>query len=449
MIFTVLATRGWAQTASPSYRLGQDDRISVLVQNHPEFSGDFLLPADGAIDLPVAGRIAASGKTLMELTEIITTRLRATLRDPQVHVNLKEQRVQCIFVLGNVAKPGAYDLKPEWRITEALAIAGGSSAPPADCRVMLLRRKERTRFEMTAVLRNDPNANPALLPGDVLTIERIELLPVYVTGAVKAPGVYEVRTGCSVVEAIAQAGGLTLPERDVHIAVIRDGKPAVDPCASETSHAATALLRGDVVKVDSVYDLPVTISGKVKTPGPYILKTGDRLLNALAAAGGVADNAATSRLTIVHRDGATATVNLAQSLQQGNVQQNQLLMAGDLIIVPEAVARVAVLGYVNSPGFFSLPDGQTVRVTDALGLAHGIENQRGGIRKVALLRTVNGKQQRITCDLEKFFATADLAQNPEVHPDDIIYVPQNSKPNWDMIFRALSTVSLVYGQILN
>jgi len=536
IIAVLLVVSGFARAASPSYRLGPDDRISVLVQSHPELSGDFLLPADGIIDLPGVGRTVATGKTLDELTELITAGLRTTLRDPQVHVNLTEQRPQRIFVLGDVARPGAYDLKPEWRITEALAVAGGQLATPADCRAILLRNDERTIRDLPTVLRNDPGANPALQPGDVLTIERIELFPVYVTGAVKAPDMYQLRAGggavealalaggltaqvaeltavvmrgseeaaaldldaalvkhnakaniplrrgdllivkprdqvsvyvmgavnrpglfellagSGVVEAIAQAGGFTLPERDLRIALVRGAKTVAevnvaDAFAGANPCANLPLQPGDVVKVDSIYVLPVTVSGKVKNPGPYELKTGDRLLDALAAAGGTLENAAVSRLTLVHRDGTLVTVNLARSLQQGDMTQNLLLAPGDHIIVPEVVARVAVLGYVNNPGFFPMPDDQPLRVTDAIGLARGMENKRGGMRKVAILRVVNGQQQRMICDLEKFFATADPACNPALQADDIVYVPETKKPDWEIIFRAISAVGLVYGQV--
>ncbi|MHB9106393.1 MAG: SLBB domain-containing protein [Armatimonadota bacterium] len=532
-VFILLCcTLGLAQV-TPAYRLGPDDRISVFVQDHPELSGDFLLPADGVIDLPVAGRLEASGKTLSELTEAVTVRLKTSLRTPRVHVNLKEARLQRVFVLGDVARPGAYDLKPDWRITEALAVAGGQLTTPADCRAILLRENERTVRDLPAVLRNDAGANPVLRTGDVLTIERIELFPVYVTGAVKSPGMYQlragggavealalagglsaqvtdvsaaimrgteqaatvdldaalvkhdakaniplqrgdllivkpqewvsvyvmgavgkpglldIRAGSGVVEAIARAGGFTLPEHDLRISVVRGSHAVAEADTAQAMKVNVPLQPGDVVKVDSIRVLPVTVSGQVKTPGSYELKTGDRLLDALAVAGGTLENAATSRLSIVHRDGTLATVDLARSLQQGDMAQNLPLVAGDLIIVPESIDRVAVLGYVNKPGFYPVPDGRALRLTDALGLAGGTENQRGGIKQVAILRMVNGQQQRVICDLEKFFKSADPACNPSLLADDIVYVPETRKPNWDVIFRALSAVGLVYGQVLN
>jgi len=537
MFVILFSAIGLAQVAPPAYRLGPDDRISVLVQDHPELSGDFLLPADGMIDVPVAGRLQASGKTLSELSEAVTARLKTSLRNPSVHVNLRDARLQRVFVLGDVARPGAYDLKPDWRITEALAVAGGQLTTPADCRAILLRENERTIRDLPAVLRNDAGANPVLIPGDVLTIERIELFPVYVTGAVKAPGMYQlragggavealalagglsaqvtevsavvmrgkeeaatldldaalvkhdakaniplqrgdllivkpqawvavyvmgavntpglfdIRAGCGVVEAIARAGGFTLPEHDLRISVVRGSRAVAEADTAEAFGANPKmngpLQAGDVVKVDSIRVLPVTVSGQVKTPGAYELKTGDRLLDALAAAGGALENAATSRLSVVHRDGTLATINLARSLQQGDMAQNLPLVAGDMIIVPESIDRVAVLGYVNKPGFYPMPDGRSLRLTDALGLAGGMENQRGGIKQVAILRMVDGKQQREICDLEKYFKSADPTCNPALQTDDIVYVPETRKPNWDVIFRALSAVGLVYGQVLN
>lgn len=536
-VFIMLCSTFALAQGAPAYRLGPDDRISVFVQDHPELSGEFLLPADGVIDVPLAGRLQAAGKTLDELAGDITARLKTSLRAPSVHVNLKEARLQRVFVLGDVARPGAYDLKPGWRITEALAVAGGQVAAPGDCRAVLLRDSTRTVHDLSAVLRNDAGANPVLQPGDVLTIERIELFPVYVTGAVKSPGLHQLRAGggavealalaggltaqvtevsavvmrgaeeaatldlyaalvkhdaqanipmqrgdllivkpqewvsvyvmgavgkpglqdikagSGVVEAIARAGGFTLPEHDLRISVLRGSRVVAETGSAEAFGANPTLILslqpGDVVKVDSVRVLPVTVSGQVKAPGSYELKAGDRLLDALAAAGGTLENSAISRVFVVHRDGTLATANLAHSLQQGDMAQNLPLAAGDLIIVPESIDRVAVLGYVNKPGFFPMPDGQPLRLTDAISLAGGMENQRGGIKQVAIVRTVDGRQQRIICDLERYFKSADPACNPTLQPDDIVYVPETRKPNWDIIFRAISAVGLVYGQVLN
>lgn len=89
------------------YKIGSEDVISVTVARHAQFSGDFYIPTDGVVDLPGVGRVTATGKTLGELSDYVTTRLSKRLRDPEVTVTLKSPRMQRVYVLGSVERPGA------------------------------------------------------------------------------------------------------------------------------------------------------------------------------------------------------------------------------------------------------------------------------------------------------------------------------------------------------
>ena len=622
-LLLIVAAMAIAQELPLSYRLGPEDTITVQILGQPELSGEYFISPDGVINFPAVGAVLVSGKTIGEITKLITQKLQGRLRDPEVFINLKLTRMQRVYVLGEVAKPGVFDLKANWRITEALAAAGGSVKLSRDFRVVLLHNDGmRQTFELPDVLRGVPTANPTLVTGDVVTVEPLELdpvyvigavkspglyelrpgggavealtlagglsapvadvsavvvrgkqevavvnliaalqqsdprantplqrgdvllvkpqemlpvyvigavkmpgiydmppgsgavealtraggllapvadvsavvvrgkqeaatvdlvaalqkndsrannplqrgdillvkplelLPVYVTGAVARPGLYDIRPGRGVVEAIAQAGGLTLAEQDVHITVIRDAHEVAElnvaaALTKADPQANIAVQRGDVVKVETLFAMPITVSGRVKIPGVYKLRQGDRVMDALSTAGGPLEQAALSRLTIIHRDGTSIVADLARATQQGDLTHNLPLAAGDLVLVPEIISRVAVLGFVGQPGTYTLPDGLAVRLTDVLAMAKGMDNKRGGITKVAVLRMVNNKQERIICDLRQYIAKADLKQNPEIHADDIVYVPETSKPDWDLIFRALSSVGIVYGQVNN
>ncbi|MCE5198343.1 SLBB domain-containing protein [bacterium] len=360
---------GLSDEQCPAYTIGPEDVVSVTVTRHPEFSGDFLVPADGNINIPAIGTLAASGKSLCDLAADVKKRLKPRLRDPEVAVALKSARPQRVYVLGAVDKPGAYDAKPGWRITEAMAAAGGltQGTEASDCCVTVLRAgtQKQDTFQLPDVMKGSLDANTAVASGDVITVRSQETIPIYVMGKVKTPGLYRLR------------------------------------------------------------------------------KDNSGVMAALSVAGGTLDEAALSKVTISRTSGSTEKVDLAPAVLKGGQEPKILLEPGDTVLVPAETSRIAVMGYVNKPGFFPLSSDQTVSVIDALGMAGGIENKRGNLGAVAILRTVNGKQERINVDVQNFLKSGNPASNPPVQPGDIVYVPQTSKPDWDFVVRSLTAVGIM------
>lgn len=352
-----------------AYKLGPEDVITVTVARHPEFSGDFLIPSDGNVTLPSIGQIKVAGQTIKELCDYVTEQLRDRLLNPEVTVSLKTARMQRVYVLGAVSKPGPYDVKLGWRITEAVAAAGGltSGIEPADCKATVLKSTngERQSVEFSAAVTGIKDANLSIESGDVLTVEAEETMPVYVVGKVKSPGLYRLRKS---------------------------------------------------------------------SPG---------LMEAITLAGGSLDEAALSRITVTHMSGGSDSVDLTPAVHDGKLESNIKLQTGDLVTVPETTSKVAILGYVRTPGFYTLKDGQKLMLADALGVAGGPENKRGGLSSVIVIRSQRNKQEKLSYDLNKFLKSGDLAQNPEIKPGDVVYIPETGKPDWEMVFRAVSTVGVL------
>jgi len=513
--------------AAATYRLGPDDTITVTVLRHTEYSGTFLIPLDGTVAFPGVGEVVVTGKTLTELTELLTERLKVRLNAPEVTITLLNARASRVYVLGVVAHPGVYDMKPEWHVTEALAAAGGIICQPVDAKAYILHATGvRQDFDLLAALRTGAAANPTLLVGDVVTVETVELMPVYVLGLVKSPGMLDVRKGTTILEALtqaggplpsdrelfitvtrgktqvakfallapldtiqqnaplergdilqigpgetlisvfvmgavknngpcqvrpdggisevlAQAGGLTLPVQDVRLTLVRNGHEQV---ITEMT-APINLQSFDIIKVDPLYAVSVTVYGNVARPGNYLVRETDTALQALALAGGATSNAALSRVAVTHRSGVMETINLAPSGPNALPVTTLKLAPGDIIVVPEITSKFAVLGYVNSPGIYPLLDNKPMLLTEAIAMAKG-NDKRAGLGHVAVLRAVDGKQQLYTYNIEKFLKSGDATQNPMVQPGDILYVPETRKPDWSMILQGLSTISIVYSQVL-
>ncbi|HEY3377193.1 MAG TPA: SLBB domain-containing protein [Armatimonadota bacterium] len=448
VIFSLLITSliTFAQSPSPTYRLGAEDTISLVVLKHPEFSGDFLIPSDGVLDLPGVGKVTISGKTIDDVTGELVQRFSERLLRPEVTIVLRTPRIQRMYVLGAVRSPGIFDFKEGWHITQALAAAGGLSGPIEDCTVTLLRAAtgKQLKISMSEAFAAKPDANLSLAPGDVLTIEQIELMPIYVMGAVKTPGMTDLRAGSGVAEALAKAGGLTIPAAEARITLQRNGKLVATIAPKQLT--AVPMQRGDILTVDPLRATSVMVTGSVKTPGLFELKDGEGVVEAITLAGGASDKAALSHVKIVRSTGVMETVDMAQAFRSEKSIVNVKLASGDLIIVPEITSGVVVLGYVSAPGYYPLADGKRVLLSEVIALAKGPDLRRAGINKVAIQRTMNdGTQTRMIVDLEHFMKTGDAKSNPEIQPNDIVYVPQTRKPDWAAIFQAtLSASSLLY-----
>ena len=107
-----------------------------------------------------------------------------------------------------------------------------------------------------------------------------------------------------------------------------------------------------------------------------------------------------------------------------------------------------MLGFVNHPGVIPLQDNKHFVLSDVVGLAGGVVTTRGGNQAVAILRTTNGKPERLVVDMRKYFKTGNVKYNPEVKAGDVIFVPETTKPDWSTIFEALSSVAITYGQVI-
>lgn len=442
-----------AQVPTSTYRLGPEDVIAVNVQRHPDYSGDFPVAPDGTVDVPGAGKVRVAGKTLTEITAQITATLNKRLRDPEVTVTLHSPRAQQVFVLGAVTRPGAFDLKETRHLNEALAAAGGPAsatsnpassttdtlAPdPHDCTVTLMHADgKQTLYKLSDLMSAQAGANVELVAGDIVIVEVLKTLPVFVVGAVKAPGSCQLRPGQGVVEALALAGGLLFSPEDVTV-TLRHGHESrlVNPRATEPQ----PLQRGDVLTVEPLRAVHITVAGQVTRPGVYDLKAGEGVMTALALAGGPVPTASLRHVIVAHAAGRRDELDLTPALRMGTTEPKLPLESGDLVLVPQNTRAVAVLGYVGQPGYYPLSEEKAWTLSEVLGLANGMTQKTSGLSHVALLRTeADGKQTRKIVNLEKFFKNGDAQGNPLVFPGDVVYVPKSNTPDWGLIFQAVTS----------
>jgi polysaccharide biosynthesis/export protein len=157
------------------YRIGPEDVLQVSVFGNEALSRTVPVRPDGMISLPLLNDVRAAGLTPMELRVALMKKLVEFVPSPEVAVIVTEVRSFMISVIGQVMKPGRYDLKSSATVVDALAMAGGFKEFAERSRIVVMRPEGTTRKRLTfdydkisATTR--PQENFALRPGDIVMV---------------------------------------------------------------------------------------------------------------------------------------------------------------------------------------------------------------------------------------------------------------------------------------
>ena len=126
--------------AYPSeFLLGPEDVLEVVVFRNTDLSRQVVVRPDGMISMPLIGDVQAAGLSADQLAERITKRLKEFKENPAVSVSVKEINSYNVFVLGEVAKPGKYQLKSYTTLLQAISLAGGFTPFAAKNKLQVVR----------------------------------------------------------------------------------------------------------------------------------------------------------------------------------------------------------------------------------------------------------------------------------------------------------------------
>jgi polysaccharide export outer membrane protein len=157
------------------YRIGPGDEIYVLVADQQALSGVFTIGPDGSYIQPVVGNVSLNGLTPKEATAQLTARLAGILVRPQVSVSVTKRRPIRVSVIGEVQRPGRFEMPYDESILSALATAGGLNEFADSDSIYVVRREPhllRIRFRLRDL--SGPEAISArfrLNDSDVLVVE--------------------------------------------------------------------------------------------------------------------------------------------------------------------------------------------------------------------------------------------------------------------------------------
>ena len=161
-----------APAKAEPYRIGCADVLDVVVWHDPDVSRELPVRPDGVISLPIAGELAAAGKTTAALEQEIRQKLLPFVQDPHVTVIVKEMNSSRVFVTGEVQHPGAYPLSGRTSLVQAIALAGGlSEFASANSIVVIRKQGKRIPVHYSDLVSDDGEVPQFVLePGDTVVV---------------------------------------------------------------------------------------------------------------------------------------------------------------------------------------------------------------------------------------------------------------------------------------
>ncbi len=240
------------QASAAEYRLGSGDVVRINVYQNPDLAIETRVTETGLVSYPLLGSIRIGGLTVTAAEKFIADGLRNGnfVKQPQVTLVVMQVRGNQASVLGQVNRPGRYPIEvADMRLTDLLAMAGGTAASGADLVVVTgTRNGQPFRLEVdlpTVFAPGGVEKDVVILNGDAVWVDRQPI--VYIYGEVQRPGPMRLERGMTLMQSLATGGGLNQRGTEKGIRVHRraaDGKVQVITPAMDD-----ALRDGDVVYV--------------------------------------------------------------------------------------------------------------------------------------------------------------------------------------------------------
>jgi polysaccharide export outer membrane protein len=162
--------------ADAAYTVKPGDTLLVSVWKEPDLQAPVLVRPDGMFSFPLAGQMDARNKTVQELQQELTSKLKKFISDPVVTLSIQEIKGNKVYVIGQVQKPGDFIVNPRVDVMQALSMAGGTTPFAALGDITILRRNDTGQqqalpFKYTDVVHGrNLQQNIMLQAGDVVVV---------------------------------------------------------------------------------------------------------------------------------------------------------------------------------------------------------------------------------------------------------------------------------------
>jgi protein involved in polysaccharide export with SLBB domain len=439
----------------PDYVLGPGDALTIHLWGGTTQSIARIIDRDGSIFLPEAGSIDLAGLPLGKAQDVIESALKQQYRNAQVVVTVSRLRSVRVYVVGDVQRPGGYDISSLSTPVSALYAAGGPTAAGSLRTLRHFRGKQLIEDVdlYDFLLHGIRTGSAPFESGDTLLVPPAGPL-VTISGTIKRPAIYELRGGeTSLATVIDDAGGLTAAASLSHIIIERIAYnhqretvtlPNAGNHNAQSDHdaiAAFSLKDGDRIRVDPILPYSqrvVYLAGHVVRPGRIAYSEGMRLSDVLHSYQDMLPEPAAHgelvRLIPPDLHAETIDFNVPDVLI-GNA--NVDLQPFDTVRVfgryQVDAPKVTVLGEVQRPGTYPMSQGMT---------AAQLVRMAGGFKRDALTQSAdltsydlqNGNavvENQVTVQIGAAVTGTDPHADAALKPGDILAIHQIT--NWENI----------------
>jgi protein involved in polysaccharide export with SLBB domain len=461
----------------PDYRLGPGDQVVLVLTGDVQASYSLNVTREGSIVIPEVGQMFVNGLTMEQLEDRLYGRLgqvyasvaRGASAGTHFQVSLGQLRTNQVYLIGEVERPGAYQVSAVASVFNALYDAHGPSRDGSFRHIEVRRggKVVQTVDLYDYLLHGDSRQDLRLEQGDVIFVP-VAGKQVGIEGAVRRPALYEMLPDEGLADLLlfagrAEAGAIVDRVQIDRILPPDARRPGVDRVLIDVDASDlvrgqgrnVALADGDLVHLFSVsaqrYNR-LTLTGEVNRPGIYEWSPGSTLWQLVDRASGLAPQAYTARAHIYRLNLADGTRTLIRTPLLSDASGRRIadvpLADRDSVVIYSRAELVnprtiSIDGLVKNPGIYALADGMTVRdlILAAGGFAPGADRTRAEVARQADITTRTDTTARsFWVSLDE---TAPLAAAPAAGGNPILLAapaaaagaaptpgPAGDAPNW-------------------
>jgi protein involved in polysaccharide export with SLBB domain len=429
--------------AGPEYVLGPGDGLNIDLFGGVAQRLRRVVTREGTIALPDVGAVQVAGRSLGDVQHMVQGVLRTQYRDVEADVSLTRLRTVRVYVVGDVQRPGAYDVSSLSTPLNAVYQAGGPTSQGSLRVLKQLRGKQ---------LVQQVDVYDLLLHGVNSTLQRLEsgdtiMVPpigpeVTIEGMVRRPAIYEIKDEANLAEILQLAGGVlpsgTLRHVDVERLQAHESRTMLRLDIPENNNEASVtkaledfkIQDGDQVKISPIVpyaDKTVYLDGHVFRPGKYAYRDGMKITDLIKSYKDVLPEPYKQHAEIIRLKAPDATPEvLAFNLEDAlaGKEQDVALKAFDTVRVFgrydfEDPPVVTVTGAVRDPGDH-VTNGATY-LRDAVFLAGNATPDAQLDDAQVFRKTADGKLQVLSVNLSKALS-GDPKDNILLEPKDRIFI---------------------------
>jgi protein involved in polysaccharide export with SLBB domain len=427
----------------PDYVLGPGDGVNIDLWGGVSERLVRVVDRQGRVALPEVGAVEVSGKNLGDVQHLVQTALRTQFRDVQADVSLSRLRSVRVYVVGDVERPGAYDVSSLSTPLNAVYMAGG---PTSAGSLRIIRHYRGTQLlqqvDVYDLLLHGVHSDlQGLQPGDTILVPPLGS-EVTVEGMVRRPAIYELNGEKNLAEILELAGGVlrsgTLRHVDVERVEAHQSRTMLRLDIPENNNQASVtqalddfqIQDGDKVKISPILpyaDKTVYLEGHVFRPGKFAYRDGMKVTDLIHSYKDLLPepylrHAEIIRLNPPDNQPQVLAFNLADAL--AGKAQDVALKPFDTVRVFgrfdfEDPPVVTVSGEVRDPGDH-VTNGATY-LRDAVYLAGGTAPDAELNDAQVFRKTNDGRLEVMNVDLRKAL-TGDPKDNILLLPKDRVFI---------------------------